>query len=60
MTKAPSFCTYPTKVLMQLCADIETRLIQGDANSLEIDTFFYIQFELAERLHSDVRLDPRD
>ena len=60
MTKPPSFCTYPTKVLLQLSADIETRLIQGDANNLEIDTFFYIQFELAERLHSDALLDPRD
>lgn len=60
MTTPPTFCTYPTKVLLQLSDDIELRLIQGDANDLEIDNYFYIQFELAERLHSDTPTDPRD
>lgn len=60
MPKIPSFCTYPTQVLEQLTRDIEHNLIRGTANDLEVETFFYMQFELAERMDTNGVIDPRD
>lgn len=52
--------TAPTPLLLADVARLEAKIIEGQADALEIDRYVLVQLELAERTLLDTILDPRD